>query len=43
MKVNCHLIVGLGETDKEMFDMIYQLKEEQIAGYLFSFNPEPWN
>ena len=41
MKVNCHLIVGLGETDKEMFDMIYQLKSEQIAGYLFSFNPEP--
>ena len=41
MKVNCHLIVGLGETDEEMFDMIYMLKEEQIAGYLFSFNPEP--
>ena len=41
MKVNCHLIVGLGETDEEMFDMIYQLKKEQIAGYLFSFNPEP--
>ena len=41
MKVNCHLIVGLGETDKEMFDMIFQLKSEQIAGYLFSFNPEP--
>ena len=41
MKVNCHLIVGLGETDSEVFDMIYQLKSEQIAGYLFSFNPEP--
>ena len=41
MKVNCHLIVGLGETDQEMFDMIYQLKSDQIAGYLFSFNPEP--
>ena len=41
MKVNCHLIVGLGETDREMFDMIFQLKSEQIAGYLFSFNPEP--
>ncbi len=41
MKVNCHLIVGLGETDKEMFDMIFQLKAEKIAGYLFSFNPEP--
>ena len=40
MKVNCHLIVGLGETDKEMFDMIFQLKSEEIAGYLFSFNPE---
>ncbi|MEW6083038.1 MAG: radical SAM protein [Chloroflexota bacterium] len=41
MKVNCHIIVGLGETDKELVDMFYQLKEEQIAGYLFSFNPEP--
>ena len=41
MKVNCHIIVGLGETDRELVDMFYQLKEEQIAGYLFSFNPEP--
>lgn len=41
MKVNCHIIVGLGETDKDLVDMFYQLKEEQIAGYLFSFNPEP--
>ena len=41
MKVNCHIIVGLGETDKELVDMFYQLKSEQIAGYLFSFNPEP--
>lgn len=41
MKVNCHIIVGLGETDSELVDMFYQLKSEQIAGYLFSFNPEP--
>lgn len=41
MKVNCHIIVGLGETDRDLVDMFYQLKEEQIAGYLFSFNPEP--
>src|SRR5512138_3445466 len=41
MKVNCHIIVGLGETDRELVDLFYQLKEEQIAGYLFSFNPEP--
>jgi biotin synthase len=41
MKVNCHIIVGLGETDRELVDMFFQLKDEQIAGYLFSFNPEP--
>jgi biotin synthase len=41
MKVNCHIIVGLGETDWELVSLFYQLKSEQIAGYLFSFNPEP--
>lgn len=41
LKVNCHLIVGLGETDKELVDMFFGLKAEQIAGYLFAFNPEP--
>lgn len=39
-KVNCHIIVGLGETDRELVELFYQLKAEQIAGYLFSFNPE---
>jgi len=41
MKVNCHLIVGLGETDQDLVSLFHQLKSEQIAGYLFSFNPEP--
>jgi biotin synthase len=41
LKVNCHIIVGLGETDRELVDLFYRLKAEQIAGYLFSFNPEP--
>ncbi len=41
MKVNCHVIVGLGETDRELVDLFYQMKSEQIAAYLFSFNPEP--
>lgn len=41
MKVNCHIIVGLGETDHNLIDLFYQLKSEQIAAYLFSFNPEP--
>jgi len=41
MNVNCHIIVGMGETDRELFDLFFQLKDEQIAGFLFSFNPEP--
>jgi len=41
LKVNCHIIVGLGETDRDLVHLFYQLKSEQIAGYLFSFNPEP--
>ncbi len=40
-KVNIHTVVGLGETDKDMVDMFYYLKENQILPYLFSFNPEP--
>lgn len=41
MKVNCHIIVGLGESDRDLVNLFFQLKSEQIAGYLFSFNPEP--
>jgi biotin synthase len=41
MKVNCHVIVGLGESDRELVDLFVLLKSEQIACYLFSFNPEP--
>lgn len=40
-KVNCHLIVGLGETDRDLVELFFQLREEEIAAYLFSFNPEP--
>ena len=41
MKVNCHIIVGLGETDRELVDLFFRLTEKQIKGYLFSFNAEP--
>jgi lipoyl synthase len=41
MKVNCHIIVGLGETDRDLVELFYRLKAGEIAGYLFSFNPEP--
>jgi len=39
-KVNIHTVVGLGETDKELVDLFYHLKENQILPYLFCFNPE---
>ncbi len=40
-KVNVHCVVGLGETDKDLCDLFYELKEKQILAYLFCFNPEP--
>lgn len=40
-KVNFHIVVGLGETDRDLVELFYQLQSEQIAAYLFSFNPEP--
>ena len=40
-KVNCHIVVGLGETDRDLVRLFRNLKAKQVAGYLFSFNPEP--
>ncbi|RMG64911.1 MAG: radical SAM protein [Calditrichaeota bacterium] len=40
-KVNCHTLVGLGESDLDLIDMFYYLKEREIFAYLFCFNPEP--
>ncbi len=40
-KVNCHTVVGLGESDADLIDMFYRLKEREIFPYLFCFNPEP--
>ncbi|MFQ5827814.1 MAG: radical SAM protein [Candidatus Methylomirabilia bacterium] len=39
-KVNCHVIVGLGETDRDLVGLFFQVHSEQVAVYLFSFNPE---
>jgi biotin synthase len=41
LKVNCHVMVGLGETDRDLVELFYRLRAEEIAAYLFSFNPEP--
>jgi biotin synthase-related radical SAM superfamily protein len=39
--VNCHVIVGLGETDSDVIRLLFLLRSRQIEAYLFSFNPEP--
>jgi biotin synthase len=40
-KVNCHTLVGLGETDEDLVDLFVRLRDRQIFSYLFCFNPEP--
>lgn len=40
-KVNCHTVVGLGETDYDLVEMFEKLVDRQIFPYLFCFNPEP--
>jgi biotin synthase-related radical SAM superfamily protein len=40
-KVNCHTLVGLGESDADLADTFYALKDRQVFAYLFCFNPEP--
>ena len=40
-KVNCHTVVGLGETDRDLVDIFLRLVERQVFPYLFCFNPEP--
>ncbi len=40
-KVNCHTLVGLGETDHDMISLFIELCDRQIFPYLFCFNPEP--
>lgn len=40
-KVNCHTLVGLGESDHDLMEIFDRLLERQIFSYLFCFNPEP--
>lgn len=40
-KVNCHTLVGLGETDADLVDLFVRLRDRQVFAYLFCFNPEP--
>ena len=40
-KVNCHTLVGIGETDHDLVETFVRLRDREIFSYLFSFNPEP--
>ena len=40
-KVNCHTLVGLGESDRDLMGIFGDLLERQVFSYLFCFNPEP--
>lgn len=40
-RVNCHVIIGLGEDDRDLVGLFARLKAMEVAAYLFSFNPEP--
>ncbi len=40
-KVNCHTLVGLGETDADLMTIFTRLLDRQVFSYLFCFNPEP--
>jgi biotin synthase len=40
-EVNCHTLVGLGESDRDLMAMFGRLLDRQIFAYLFCFNPEP--
>ena len=39
-KVNVHLMVGIGESDRELVEMLRRLRDMQVAAYLFPFYPE---
>lgn len=40
-KVNCHVLVGLGESDHHLAQLFFRLRDQEIFSYLFCFNPEP--
>jgi biotin synthase len=39
--VSCHIIVGIGETDRELVELFARLRGQQLLAHLFSFYPEP--
>jgi biotin synthase len=42
-KVSCHIIVGIGETDKELSEIFFHIKSLKAMIHLFSFYPETYS
>jgi biotin synthase len=40
-KVNCHIVLGLGDSDQEILQFVEHVTSRQIYVYLFHFYPEP--
>lgn len=40
-KVNCHVVVGLGDADRAILEFSARARRAQIYAYLFCFFPEP--
>jgi biotin synthase len=40
-KVNCHIVLGLGDSDEDILKFIVYVKRREIFAYLFHFYPEP--
>ena len=40
-KANCHVVVGLGDSDEDILKFVVHVKSRQIFAYLFHFYPEP--
>jgi lipoyl synthase len=39
-KVNCHVVVGLGDSDREILEFVDEVTGREIWAYLFCFYPE---
>jgi biotin synthase len=39
-RVNAHIVVGIGESDRELVELFQRLMDMQVSAYLFSFYPE---
>lgn len=39
-KVSCHIVVGIGESDRDLIELFFKLKQLKVLPHLFCFYPE---